>query len=179
MPRTKLLAALLSATMLCSAAQASNVGGYDNGITFTPTVTAGAYSSGQSMGGLQTVKVFRTTTVTSWIFDIFQITSKGGNTGAMTIYTYDTKPVGTCTDTSSFVENAADIGKRFMAPFVLTPAVVGAGTTSSTAQLLQVVSGQNHDNPQTQNLYICIVANGSITPGSTSDLVVKIGGAQD
>ena len=170
------LAALLCSTAL---ANATNTGGYDNGITFTPTVTAGAYSSGQSMGGLQTVRVFRTTTETSWIFDIFQITSKGGNTGAMTIYTYDTKPVGTCTDTSAFVENAADIGKRFMAPFVMTPAVVGAGTTSATAQLLQVVSGQNHDNPQLQNLYICIVANGAITPASTSDLVVKIGGAQD
>src|ERR1700688_2835330 len=114
------LAALLCSTAL---ANATNTGGYDNGITFTPTVTAGAYSSGQSMGGLQTVRVFRTTTETSWIFDIFQITSKGGNTGAMTIYTYDTKPVGTCTDTSAFVENAADIGKRFMAPFVMTPAV--------------------------------------------------------
>jgi hypothetical protein len=179
MVRARIFAALLAVLLLSSGARATNTGGYDNGITFTPTVTAGAYASGQSMGGLQTVKVFRTTTVTSWIFDIFQITSKGGNTGAMTIYTYDTKPVGTCTDTSAFVENATDIGKRFMAPFVMTPAVVGAGTTSSTAQLLQVVSGQNHDSPQTQNLYICIVANGVITPGSTSDLVVKIGGAQD
>ena len=170
------LAALLCSTALANAAQ---TGGYDNGIPFTPTITATTYSSGQSMGGLQTVQVFRTTTYTAWIFDNFQLTSKGGNTGAMTVYTYDTKPIGTCTDTQAFVENAADIAKRFMAPFVLTPAVVGAGASSATGQLTQVVSGQNHDSPQTQNLYICIVAGASITAGSTSDLVGKISGAQD
>jgi hypothetical protein len=179
MVRARIFAALLAVLLLSSGAKATNTGGYDNGISFTPTLTVVTYTVGQSMGGLQTVRVFRTTTVTSWIFDAFQITSKGGNTGAMTIYTYDTKPVGTCTDTSSFVENAADIAKRFMAPFVITPAVVGSGTTSTTAQLLQVVSGQNHDSPQTQNLYICIVANGSIAVGTTSDLVGKISGAQD
>jgi hypothetical protein len=179
MDRKKILAALLSCSLLFGSALAANVGGYDNGISFTPTLSVTTYTVGQSMGGLQTVKAFRTTTVTSWIFDIFQITSKGGNTGAMTIYTYDTAPSGTCTNGSSFSENAADIAKRFMAPFVMTPAVVGSGATSATAQLLQVVSGQNHDSPQTQNLYICIVANGSIVVGSTSDLVVKIGGAQD
>jgi|SRR5579859_5434285 len=179
MDRKKLLAAALSIALLCAPARATNVGGYDNGISFTPTLTVVTYTVGQSMGGLQTVQVMRTSTILSWIFDIFQITSKGGNTGAMTIYIYDTKPIGTCTNAQSFVENAADIAKRFMAPFVITPAVVGSGTSSATAQLLQVVSGQNHDSPQTQNIYVCIVANGSIAVGSVSDLVVKIGGAQD
>lgn len=179
MVRNKVLAALLALSMWCSPLWANNMGGYDNGISFTPTLTVVTYTVGQAMGGLQTVRVFRTTTVTSWIFDMFQITSAGGNTGAMTVYTYDTKPTGTCNNAASFSENAADVARRFMAPFVITPAVVGSGATSATAQLLQIVSGQNHDNPQTQNLYICIVANGSIAVGSVSDLVVKIGGAQD
>ena len=74
------LAALLCSTALANATQ---TGGYDNGIPFTPTITATTYSSGQSMGGLQTVPVFRTTTYTAWIFDNLQLTSKGGNTGAM------------------------------------------------------------------------------------------------
>ena len=181
----KLAVALLLASMALSGAQAANVGGYDNGIASgtsawpTLTVTATTYSSGQSMGGLQTIKAFRTTTVPSWTFRNFQLTSKGGNTGAMTVYTYDTKPIGTCTDTQAFVENAADIPNRFMAPFVMTPAVIGVGTTSATAQLTQVVSGQNHDSPQNQNIYMCIVAGASITAGSTTDLVGKISGAQD
>lgn len=178
------LAALLL-TMALSSAQATNVGGYDNGIASgssawpTLTVTAGAYSSGQSMGGLQTIKVFRTSTEFSWIFDNFQLISKGGATTALTIYTYDTKPIGTCSDTQAFSENAADIPNRFMAPFVLTPAVVGVGSTTTTAQLTQVVSGQNHDNPQSQNIYMCIVAGGPVTPASTTDLIGKISGAQD
>jgi hypothetical protein len=178
------LAALLLGAAL-SSARAENVGGYDNGIASgSPNwpaivVTAGAYSSGQSIGGLQTIRAFRTTTVLSWIFDNLQFTSKGGSTTAMTVYTYDTKPIGTCSDTQAFAENAADIPNRFMAPFVLTPAVVGVGSTTTTAQLTQVVPGQNHDSPQTQNLYMCIVIGGTVTPASTTDLIGKISGAQD
>ena len=71
------LAALLCSTALANATQ--NLAGYDNGIPFTPTITATTYSSGQFMGGLQTVPVFRTTTYTAWIFDNLQLTSKGGN----------------------------------------------------------------------------------------------------
>src|ERR1700757_3005773 len=99
MVRKRLLAAaMLLAAATCCPANATNVGGYDNGISFTPTVQNAAYSSGQAMGGLQTVQVFRTSVYSAWIFDSFQITSKSGQTVAMTIYTYDTKPTGTCTD---------------------------------------------------------------------------------
>ncbi len=172
------IAALLLGAAL-SSAQAANFGGYDNGIAFTPTLTATTYTSGQSMGGLITVQVFRTSTILSWIFDAFQITSKTGVTTApLTFYTYDTKPSVPCVDTSSYSENTADIAKRFMAPFTLTPATA-VGASSATAQLLQVVSGQNHDSPQTQNLYICIVAGGSYVSPSTSDLIGKISGGQD
>lgn len=172
----KVLAALLLSTSL---AHADNVGGYDAGTPFIPVLTTTSHTSGQSLGGLQTVSVFRQTGVPSHIFDNIQITSIGGATTSLTFYVYDTKPTGTCKDGVAFVEANSDIPLRAMAPFVLTPAVVGVGTTSATAQLTQVVSIRNGDQPATPNIYICIVGGGTATPASVSDLVGKISAAQD
>ena len=156
------------------------VGGYNAGVAFTPTVQNAAYSSGNAMGGLQTVSFFRSTTQPSGIFDNFSIASKGGATVAMTIYIFDTNPTAsTCTDKSAFALNSADASKLAMTPFVLTPAVIGAGTTETFAQLTQSVSVKNQDGTATANLYVCIVAGGSVTPATTSDLVAKISGALD
>lgn len=154
--------------------------GSDDGLKFVPAVQNLAYASGQAMGGLQTItNFFRPNGVPSGINTNFQLSSIGGSTTAMTVYTYDALPTGSCPDRGSFVETAADVGNRFMAPFVLTPAVVGAGATSTTAQLTQVVSGRNHDSPAKTNLYICIVAGGAVTPATTSDLIGKISPSQD
>ena len=98
----------------------------------------------------------------------------------LTIYIFDTNPVSsTCTDKSAFSLGAADVSKLAMAPFILTPAVVGSGTTATVAQQTQAISMQNRDNPFTGNLYVCIVANGAVTPASTTDLVGKISGVLD
>ncbi len=158
---------------------AGNVGGYNVGVAFTPTVQNASYSSGNSLGGLQTIAFFRSTAQPSGIFDNFLITSKGGSTVAMTVYIFDTNPSGsTCTDKSAFSLAVADVAKLAMAPFVLTPAIVGAGTTATTAQLAQNASVKNGDGANV-SLYVCLVANGTVTPGSTTDLVGKISGAID
>jgi hypothetical protein len=176
----KLFAAACIAMLAGIFAPASaQVVGYDGAVSFTPTVQNAAYSSGNAMGGLQTVKFFRPPQY-SGIFTSFQITSKGGSTAAMTVYVFDTNPSSsTCTDKSAFSLANADISKLAMQPFVLTPAVVGAGTTATTAQQVQVVSMINQDSTRTPNLYVCIVAGASVTPASTSDLVAKITGALD
>lgn len=157
-----------------------NVGGYNIGVAFTPTVQNAAYAAGNALGSLQTVVFFRTAAQPSGIFDNFLITSKGGSTAAMTVYIFDTNPTGsTCIDKTAFVLAAADVAKLAMAPFVLTPAVVGSGTTATVAQLAQNASIKNQDGTPGRNLYVCLVANGAVTPASVSDLVAKISGALD
>ena len=61
-----------------------------------------------------------------------------------------------------------------MAPFALTPAVVGTGSTVTFAAQAQTLSVRNQDVPVSTNLYVCIVAGGAVTPATTSDLVGKI-----
>jgi hypothetical protein len=154
--------------------------GADVLITFIPTVQNAAYSAGNALGNLQTVPVFARGAGNSGIFNSFQIVAKDGATTAMTVYIFETIPAAnTCVDKTALSLAVADVTKLAMAPFVLTPAVVGSGTTISFAQLNQVSSVQNADSPPTANLYVCLVANGTVTPGSTTNLVESMAVALD
>lgn len=170
----------LTASAMAQAPQTirGNVGGYEFAVASTPTVQNAAYSSGNAIGGLQTIAAFRTPGG-SGIVNNVSVWSKGGSTTAMTIYMFNSNPsASTCTDKAAFVLNAADISKLVaVAPPVLTPAIVGAGTTATTASQQTPVNMVNGD--ATQNLYVCAVVGGSVTPASTSDLVFKFAGVQD
>lgn len=155
------------------------VGGFDISIAFTPTVQNAAYSSGNAIGGLQTLTFFRTTTQPTGILNNVSVASKGGSTTAMTLYFFTANPSATtCTDKSAFSLGAADVAKLIPTiPIVLTPAVVGAGTTVTAASQQLPVSIKNSET--TLSLYMCAVVGGSVTPASTSDLVFKVAGIQD
>lgn len=173
---------ILSAILLwSSSSMAQQIFGSDNGKAVTPVVQASAYSASNAMGGLQTVNVFRTPQNAAGILDNFWISSLAGNTAGMTIYIFDTQPSSstTCTDKTAFVLANADVPKLALMPFIVSPATA-QGITQSIAQQNQIATSvRNNDTVPTSNLYVCIVANGSVTPGSTSDLSFKISLVQD
>lgn len=156
-----------------------NVGGFDIDVSNTPTVQNAAYSSGNAIGGLQTIAFFRQNTQPSGILNNISVVSRGGSTTAMTFYIFNANPSGsTCTDKSAFSLAAADVSKLIATiPPVLTPAVVGAGTSATTASQQLPVSVKNGES--TVNLYVCVVVGGSVTPASTTDLIFKFAGVQD
>lgn len=170
----KILAASLAAWMLSSAFAAND------GVSVTPTIQTAAYASGNAIGGLQKVPLFRNASVvTTGFLDLVQVSSKSGATTAITIYIYDTLPAATtCTDKSAFSEGAADVSKRAVQPFTLTPAAT-PGSSVASAQLVQVASVANQDSPTTNFIYVCPVVGGSVTPASVSDLVFKYSVALD
>lgn len=149
-------------------------------VGFVPTVQNAAYSASNAIGGLQTVNFFQNGFRFSGVIDIFSVYSKGGSTTALTFYIFDKIPTSsTCTDKSAFSLNAADVTKLAVAPFTLTPAAI-QGATVTSAQLVQATSVRNIDAPdKTPNLYVCIVVGATVTPASTTDLVVKFAGALD
>lgn len=152
----------------------------DISVSTTPTVQNAAYSSGNAIGGLQTIAFFRTVTQPSGILNNIRVASQGGSTAAMTLYIFNANPsASTCTDKVAFVLNSADVSKLIATtPPVLTPAVVGVGTTVTMASQQLPVSVKNTDSTATINLYVCAVTAG-YTPASTSDLVFKFAGIQD
>lgn len=163
----------------CGASGSFGVSGAEASLAVTPTVQNAAYSASNALGGLQTVQAFRSTLPASGILNNFWLASKGGSTVGVTVYIFDTNPTGsTCTDKTAFALASADVAKLAFAPFVLTPAAP-QGATQTIAQQTLSTSVKNQDATTTTNLYVCLVANGSVTPASTTDLVFKIGVAQD
>ena len=151
-----------------------------------PTIQNASYSSGNAIGNsgtngaLQTITPFRSVQPTG-ILNNESIWSLGGSTTAITLYIFKANPINsTCTDKAAFVLAAADVPKLINAiPIVLTPAVVGVGTTATTAASQSPISIRNQDNPTTNKLYICPVVGGTVTPASTSDLIFNYSGIRD
>ena len=154
-------------------------GGFNIVVPNAPTVQASAYSASNAIGGLQTVAAFRTTAQPSGILNYVQVISHGGSTQGITIYGWSKTPTGTCTDKAAFVPQQADEPYALPGfPVVLTPAVT-QGTTVSRASQSIVTSVNNQDTSPAVNLYFCAVVNGSVTPGSTTDLTFAYALVQD
>lgn len=161
----------------CSAA--SDVGGFHALLTQTPTVTASAYASGNDMGGLLTFAAFRNTTQTSGKIDNIMISFKGGSVAtSYTLYVFAVTPGTTCTDKTAFALATADVSKlAAVAPIVMTPQVFGTGSVESFASVQPNITIANTGS--VQNIFMCLVANGAVTPASTTDLVVTVASTQD
>lgn len=156
------------------------VGGLDVAVSVVPTIQNAAYASGNAVGALQSVAVFRTTAQPSGILTPILLAWKGTETTPLTFFIFDTNPTGsTCTDKSAFSLAAADIPKLAIQPFTLTAAApsVGTTTTSATATYSNTPV-KNQDGAATLNLYVCAVSGGTFTP-AVGDLTYKIPVAQD
>jgi len=159
-------------------------GGFNTDVTSAPTVNNNtAYAVSGSVGGLQTIPVFRTTANPSGILNYISYMSKAGTTGAVTVYAYDKTPAGVgsynCANNSAFVDDPGVIGSRIPGfPVVLTPAV-SQGSTQSIASSPVTMSVKNQDGTPTANLYFCVVANAIFTTTTNTDVLFKVSISQD
>jgi len=159
---------------LCGSAFAQMVGGgsglvgsYTDRAISTPTVQAAAYSSGNCVGGFNSV-TFQGTGPINLLNDV-RLVSQGGGTETLTVYVFDQNPSGsTCTDKSTFTLATGDTAKLLIAPFALTLAAPTGATQSfaSNPNLARIP----HSGSTT--LWYALVAGGTFTPGSTTDLLV-------
>jgi len=168
--------------LVAGTAQIGYVGGSNVDVSSTPTVQNAAYSASNAIGGWQQLSVFRNTTQPSGIINYVGVASKGGSTTALTIYAFNKSSANlssTCTDKSAFSLNAADLSALIPGfPVTLTPATTQGATITSASQSV-VVSVKNADGTPSQNITLCAVVGGSVTPASTSDLVFNVALVQD
>jgi hypothetical protein len=178
MPAAALLAGLPMLHGPAAAQEAVQAGGYDISVPIVPIVQNGSYSAGNALGGLQTIPIFRGKIFPSGVWNGIWAAWKGGNTTGVTIYVFDTQPSAgtTCTDKTALTLAAADIAKLAFAPINITAMSAFQGSTFAIAESIQVRSIRNGDSPLTNNIYVCAVVNGTVTPSSTADFVLKISG---
>jgi aspartate/tyrosine/aromatic aminotransferase len=154
--------------------------GSDKDIAVTPTVQAAQYVSGNAIGALSTVAALRSDAGPSGIINYFWLASKSGQTPTVTVYLFSANPTAsTVTDKSAFSLANADLSKLIVAPFALTPSAP-TGTTATFAQWSNIgAEFLNQDSPPTANIYVALVSGSTFTPGSTADIVFKVGVTQD
>jgi hypothetical protein len=171
----KLLSLLL---FLASPAMADQL--YDSSIAVPMTVTAGAYIASKSLGGLYTVPVFRSG-LSGARLQWASVRSSSGVTPAVTIYVFSANPTAsTCTDTSAFALNAADVAKLVYTSSVTLAAPQGSTPTAGTTAMNLGLSFNNTDTIQTNKAYVCIVVGvGGVTPASTTDFSFSLGVSPD
>lgn len=155
------------------------VGGYEFNASVVPTVQNAAYAAGQSLGGLQTISIGSTNSL-SGILTGIRIASKGGSTVSMVVYIWSKNPTNTtCADKTNFVVSQTDNEALVAPPTTITPALgVSAQDTTTYGNAANLVWPFNNGSTNT-DLYICILANAAVTPATTSDLRLNISGTKD
>ena len=157
----------------------STVGGYEFNATVIPTVQNASYAAGQSIGGLQTMSI-GTTNGLSGILTGIQIASKGGSTSATAVYVWSKNPTNTtCTDKTNFVASQTDNEFLVIGPQAITPALAVTAQDTITYGSATGLVGNFVNGSANTNLYVCVLANATQTPASTTDLRINIQGIKD
>lgn len=145
-------------------------------LTAAPTVTAGAYTTGQVVGGL--VSLSGATRINAWSGTIQQvmITVKTALTAPFDVLFFDTNPTNsTFTDNSSLAINVADL------PFLCGVAHCTDLVSGGTPQILQAnnLGIIFKLSASATTLYAVIVIRGGETFASTSAIGMSVLIAQD
>lgn len=146
-----------------------------------PTVQNAAYASGNCVGGFVAVTVADNNGESGFVTN-FRVVSVGGGTEVLTVYLFDSNPsASTCTDKSTFTLNSADIDKMIAVPTAMAALAAPTGTAVSVGSVdytppRPFVAGGSHASG-VKTIYYALVAGGTFTPATTTDLHVRVGAA--
>jgi hypothetical protein len=155
------------------------VNGASGQFSSIPTIQNAAYVLGNCVGGFQAVTV-AAYNGQSGLITSFVAASASGVVQSLTIYLFDSNPsASTCTDRSTFTLNVADVGKLINNPTnsnITLLAPTGTADTFGSVDFTPprpfVAGGSSASGVKT--IYYAIVSNSPFTPGSTTDLHVRI-----
>lgn len=151
-------------------------------ISVTPTITAGAYSTGQDIGGKLTfTNALRPTVGSGYIVSVC-VSDKNAQAIDLDFVPFNSNPSATTiTDTVALDIDDADISK-VAAPVNLGSASRFAFADNSThcvGSLAIPVQGKTSAGAPDGTIYGVLVARGAYTGASTGDITVTLGISQD
>ena len=142
--------------------------GFD--VTVTPTVTAGAYTAGEIMGGLLT---FRTGTANTVLINEVSVMLKVAVTPALTLVLFTADPAATTkTDNAAYSLNAADAFKVRKSIPLSTLYDHGTPNEYSSGPINVIATPAGGDD----RLYGLLIDGTGVTLVGTSDVQVRIAG---
>lgn len=140
-------------------------------LTAAPTVTAGAYTSGQVVGGLISLSGASRVNSGSGTIQTVQVTVKTALTQPFDVFFFDTNPINsTFTDNSALAINVADL------PFLCGIAHCNDLISGGTPQILQGANASLNFkiSAAATTLYAVIVIRGAETLASTTAIGLSV-----
>jgi len=158
----------LFAELVASEAHIGQVGGDSDTVSATPTITAGAYSAEDIVGGVQTLTDAARVAGKEVVLESIVITDLAKQNAAFDIFFFDREPTnGTYTDNVALDIDDADMA--FCIGYVSLSGYANSAD-SSVGALRNIGLGLS---PNASNLYAIAKCTGTPTYASTSDLTFK------
>jgi len=152
------------------------VGGSTVSLYVVPTITAGAYSAGDVVGGEITLtNAMRTSSGTGVLIEV-TIVDLANQKAPLDLLFFDSDPTNGQADNAAYAWNAADQA-RFLAHIPI--AAADYTTIASQAVCTLLTGGIPLAASGTANLYLIIVTSGTPTYTSVSDLRLRLGILRD
>jgi hypothetical protein len=167
-------------------------GGYDSGTSPVQTATPAnaSHAAGQSVGGLFSVPMLRIAGG-GGLLEYIPVMSVGGDTPTLQVRAWDRKPTNSafdCADNAAYADGSGSTGgtvgadQSHMLPgfpqsvTLAAPAnTTGDTKTYGVITLLPPISVHNQDASPTADVFICLVATVTYTPGGAAYYVDAIG----
>lgn len=144
-----------------------------------PAVQNAAYAAGQPLGGLIQVDITDMDS-NEGILDQIQVESVSGSTVGVVLYVWSEKPtVSTITDKANFVPSVTDNKNLIIPPTLITPATVLSAQDTHSYGAASNLTGNFAKKTGDNSLWVAMIANGSVTPGSTTDYRLTLQGIKD
>ena len=156
----------------------------------TATPANASHAAGQSVGGLFTIPMLRVAGG-GGLLEYIPIMSVGGDPAPLQVSVWDRKPTNSnfaCTDNSAYADGSGSTGGTVGAdqshmlpgfPQSVTLAVpaqtTGDAKSYGVVTLLPPISVKNQDATPSVNLYVCLKAASTYTPGGAAYYVNAIG----
>lgn len=161
-----------------------SVGGFTKSITVAPTVTAAAYSAGNLIGGKLTLAgATRNMTdgggTNTGVIQSLVLSDKANQKAAIDVVIFNADPTNTTfSDHAAVALNVADLPKVVgIIPILASDYSSLAAATNAVACVRNV--GLGFSIPTGTSLWACLIARGTPTYSSTSDLALTAILAQD
>ena len=152
------------------------VGGNTAVVAVSPAVTAGAYTAGQNVGTVSALANAVRVAAGSGMVQLVQIADKAKQSAAIDVIFFNASPAGTYTDNTTCAPTAADLLTVVGVVSVLAGdySAFSANSVASKGGL-----GLSFKLPSGTSLYALMVARGTPTYASVSDVQLRVAILQD
>lgn len=156
------------------------ISGSSSQVADTPTITAGAYVSGNCIGGFRSLAIATRNGQSGRLTNFSVFGQSAAISPTLVAYFFDASPASsTCTDRGAFTLSTVDVNKLITSPQAVTVTFAGGSLTPTVGSIAfaperPFIAGGS-TNSGVSTIFYAMVATSSMTPITASDIQVRAG----